>query len=388
MRFSKLIKKGVVAIGVILLLNILNLKYKLMKYLFLCLTVLLVISCREKPKKSDEVKKVERSAIVTEEFIYKIKDALTPECHASTVEVSNGIVVASWFGGTKEKSDDVGIWVSRKVNGLWTTPTEVTNGVQDENTRFPCWNPVLFKPKGQPLQLYYKVGPSPQEWWGLYMTSEDDGKTWSEPIKLPEGILGPIKNQPVQLANGDILSPSSSESLSGDWKIHMETSTDMGETWTKSEALNDPYEFGAIQPVVLDYGDGKLQLLSRTKNGVITQNWSEDNGKTWGKMTAISLPNPNSGIDGVTLKDGRQFLVYNPTGKNWGDRVPLSVSLSVDGKNWNRVLDLEPLTETTDKEGEEYSYPTVIQAADGKIHLVYTWNRKTVKYVVLDPAKL
>ena len=87
-------------------------------------------------------------------------------------------------------------------------------------------------------------------------------------------------------------------------------------------------------------------------------------------MTAISLPNPNSGIDGVTLKDGRQFLVYNPTGKNWGDRVPLSVGLSVDGKNWNRILYLETLTETIDKEVEEYSYPTVIQAADGKIHLV------------------
>ncbi len=359
-----------------------------MKYLFLCLTAALVFSCKEKPEKSTEEMEINDSAIVTEEFIYEIKDALTPECHASTVEVSNGIVVASWFGGTEEKNDDVGIWVSRKVNGSWSTPIEVVNGVQDENTRYPCWNPVLFKPKGQPLQLYYKVGPSPQEWWGLYMTSEDDGKTWSEPIHLPKNILGPIKNQPVQLANGDILSPSSTESLSGDWKIHLETSSDMGKTWTKSESLNNPNEFGAIQPVVLNYGEGKLQLLSRTKNEVVTQNWSEDNGKTWGKMTATSLPNPNSGIDGVTLKDGRQFLVYNPTDKNWGDRVPLSVGLSTDGKNWKRVLDLEPLTETTDKEGEEYSYPTVIQAEDGKIHLVYTWNRKTVKYVVLDPSKL
>jgi len=246
----------------------------------------------------------------------------------------------------------------------------------------------LFKPKGQPLHLYYKVGPSPQEWWGLYMTSEDNGKTWSKPIKLPDGILGPIKNQPIQLVNGNILSPSSTESKSGDWKIHLESSIDMGKTWVKSEALNDSEKFGAIQPVILNYGDQKLQLLSRTKNNVVSQNWSEDNGKTWSEMTPTSLPNPNSGIDGVTLKDGRQLLVYNPTSKNWGDRVPLSIGLSSNGKNWNRVLDLEPLTETTDKEGEEYSYPTVIQAEDGKIHLVYTWNRKTVKYVVLDPKKL
>ena len=81
-------------------------------------------------------------------------------------------------------------------------------------------------------------------------------------------------------------------------------------------------------------------------------------------------------------------MIYNPTGKNWGDRVPLSVGISNDGKKWNRVLDLEPLTENTDKEGEEYSYPTVIQAENGMIHIVYTWNRKTVKHVVLDPKKL
>ena len=123
-------------------------------------------------------------------------------------------------------------------------------------------------------------------------------------------------------------------------------------------------------------------------NEVITENWSSDYGKTWDTMKAMSLPNPNSGIDAVTLKDGRHILIYNPTGKNWGDRVPLSVGISNDGKKWDRVIDLEPLTENTDKEGEEYSYPTVIQAENGMIHIVYTWNRKTVKHVVLDPKKL
>jgi amidase len=188
--------------------------------------------------------------------------------------------------------------------------------------------------------------------------------------------------------SGSILSPSSTESNTEGWKIHLEVSTDLGKTWTKTGTLNDTTEFGAIQPVILNYGDGKLQLLSRTKNDVVSQNWSEDGGNTWSKMTGTSLPNPNSGIDGISLKDGRQLLIFNPTQKNWGNRVPLSVALSTDGKNWKRVLDLEPLRESTDKEGEEYSYPTVIQAQDDKIHIVYTWNRKTVKYVVLDPEKL
>ncbi len=361
----------------------------MMKYYTLLISLILFnISCEKKPKTSYNSNQTKHEAIVTEEFIYEIKDALTPQCHASTIEVSNGISVASWFGGTEEKNDDVGIWFSRKADGKWSIPKEVANGIQEDGKRYPCWNPVLFKPKNKPLVLFYKVGPNPREWWGLYITSQDDGLTWSAPVKLPDGILGPIKNQPIQLTNGTILSPTSTESKKDGWRIYLEISKDQGQTWSKTEYLNDGKQFGAIQPSILNYGKGKLQLLSRTDKEVITENWSEDNGNTWSKMEATNLPNPNSGIDAISLKDGRQLLVYNPTGKNWGDRVPLSIAISSDGKKWDRILDLEPLTEKTDKEGEEYSYPTMIQAVDGMIHIVYTWNRKTVKYVVLNPAKL
>ena len=345
-------------------------------------------SCGKKSNALAVDNTTKHAAVVTKEFVYELDKALTPQCHASTIEVSNGIPVTSWFGGTEEKNDDVGIWVSRKTEGKWSTPTEVANGIQADGKRYPCWNPVLFKPKSGSLMLFYKVGPSPSEWWGLYMISKDDGLTWSEPVKLPDGILGPIKNQPIQLADGTILSPTSTESKKDGWRIYLEISKDLGKTWSKTDYLNDGKQFGAIQPAILNYEKGKLQLLSRTDKEVITENWSDDYGHTWSKMEATTLPNPNSGIDAVSLKDGRHLLVYNPTGKNWGDRVPLSIAISADGKKWNRILDLEPLTEKTDKEGEEYSYPTMIQATGGLIHIVYTWNRKTVKYVILDPKKL
>lgn len=365
----------------------------MMRHLILIIAVgFFVMSCGNKNTNSEN--KVENnnvkadSALVLEEFIYEISDAKTPQCHASTIEESNGVLVAAWFGGTAEKNKDVGIWLSRKSNAKWTSPIEVVNGLQEDGTRYPCWNPVLFKAKSSPLTLFYKVGPNPREWWGMYVSSEDNGKTWSEPVKLPDGILGPIKNLPVQLADGTILSPTSTESKTEGWKIQLEMSNDSGKTWSTSKDLNDGVEFGAIQPTILNYGNGKLQLLSRTKQGVISQNWSNDYGNTWSKMTATELPNPNSGIDAVSLTDGRQLLVYNPTDKNWGDRVPLSVAISSDGKSWKRVLDLEPLTDKTDKEAEEYSYPTVIQATNGMVHIVYTWNRKTVKHVVLNPENL
>ena len=350
-------------------------------------SMIIFIGCATGGKKSKESSE-KHPSIVTEEFVFELDNAPTPQCHASTVAESNGVIVSSWFAGTEEKNKDVGIWVARKVDGKWEAPFEVANGVQEDGTRHPSWNPVLFQPKNGSLMLFYKVGPDPRTWWGLYKTSDDNGLTWSEPHKLPEDILGAIKNQPIQLGNGDILAPSSIEKTGKEWTIHVERSTDGGKTWTTTGSLNNPEKFGAIQPVIYNYGNGKLQMLSRTMNEVITESWSDDYGKTWGEMTATSLPNPNSGIGGCTLSDGRQLLVYNPTGKDWGDRVPLSVAISKDGKNWERVLDLEPLTDKTDREGEEYSYPTAIQASNGMVHIVYTWNRKTVKHVVLNPEKL
>ena len=351
--------------------------------LILIMFLLIVVSCKD----SLENSKIENhKSIVLEEFVYQIEDAKTPQCHASTIAESGGVLVSAWFGGTEEKNNDVGIWVSRKVAGKWSSPIEVANGVQKDGSRYPSWNPVLFKPKNKPLLLFYKVGPNPREWWGLYVASEDDGLTWSEPIRLPDGIYGPIKNKAVELVNGDILSPTSTEH--DGWKVQIERSTDGGKTWKSTGDLNDAEEFGAIQPSVLIHPNDTLQILCRTKNSVISESWSYDNGFTWSKMSATGLPNPNSGIDAATLSDGRHLLVYNPTDKNWGDRVPLSVAVSSDGKIWNEIMELESVTDPETADDEEYSYPSVIQTSDGLVHIVYTWNRKTVKHVVLDPVKI
>ncbi|MCB9500851.1 MAG: exo-alpha-sialidase [Deferribacteres bacterium] len=325
-------------------------------------------------------------SVLKSEFVFELENAPTPECHASTVAESKEGLVAAWFAGTKEKNKDVGIWVSRLEGTNWTAPVEVVNGVQDDGTRYPCWNPVLFQPEDHSLMLFYKVGPSPREWWGMLVTSDDGGKTWSAPEKLPEGILGPIKNKPVQLANGDLLCPTSTEH--DGWRVQIERTADFGKTWTTTGDLNDGKEIGAIQPSILFHADSQLQILCRTKNEFISESWSNDNGETWSPMTMTDLPNPNSGIDAVTLKDGRQLLIYNPTNGDWGARVPLSVAISPDGKKWTRVFDLEPVTNPDTVDDEEYSYPGVIQTADGLVHIVYTWNRKSVRHVVLDPAKL
>jgi predicted neuraminidase len=334
-------------------------------------------------------------AYVSGELIYPLNNKPTPECHASTiVETPSGLVVA-FFAGTHEKHEDVGIRVSRLVNGQWTTPEEVANGVQESGVRYPTWNPVLFLPKGGPLILFYKVGPDPRSWWGMMRTSEDDGQTWSAPVKIGEdktvgNLIGPVKNKPIQLNDGTIICPSSTEMLAGDgrdvtWKVHFEITHDLGKTWSVVGPINDGITFDAIQPSVLQYGDGRLQILCRTRQDVISESWSDDKGLTWSPMMATSLPNPNAGTDAVTLKDGRQLLAYNHTtdkGDEPKDRNMLNLAISHDGKDWTPVMTLENVPNESG-----YSYPAIIQTSDGMVHITYTYNRESVKHVVVDPSK-
>ena len=320
------------------------------------------------------------NSVVLSEFVYE--KANFPECHASTIaETPHGLVVAL-FGGTKEKNDDVEIWLSRKIEGNWGDLVSVANGIQDDGSRHPCWNPVLYQiPKGD-LILFYKVGPSPSDWWGEMKTSKDHGKTWSEAERLPNGGIGPVKNKPVRLKDGTLLCPSSSEHQG--WRVHFESTSDLGKTWSVGEPINDGKIYGAIQPSVLFHSNGALQILCRSRENFILTSWSEDNGQTWSKLEPSVLPNPNSGTDAVTLEDGRQLLVYNHTkkveGKWGGPRSPLNVAVSRDGSNWQAVMELE-------NSSGEYSYPAVIQSEDGLVHITYTWKRQKVKHVVLDPTQ-
>ncbi|MBA4852209.1 exo-alpha-sialidase [Emticicia sp. BO119] len=320
-----------------------------------------------------------QSTVLKKEDIYEV--APFPECHASTiVELSKDKMLAAWFGGTRESNPDVCIWQSRLENGRWSTPEKIADGIIDQDLRYPTWNPVLFKTKEGKLFLFYKVGKNPREWWGEMKTSTDDGLTWSKAEKLPEGMLGPIKNKPVQLTNGDILYPTSTESVKGNiWHIHLEKSDKNAKNWEMIPIENDT--FGVIQPSILQYADGRMQLLCRSKQNHVVETWSNDGGKTWGPLKPTSLLNPNSGTDAVSLKNGKQVIVYNPLtrGKQWSNgRQKLNVAVSTDGVKWEDIAVLE------DETKGEFSYPAIIQASDGLVHITYTNNRKKIKYVVLD----
>jgi len=307
-------------------------------------------------------KTAQNSVKKSEEFIFE--KAPFASCHASTIAETPAGLVSAWFGGPYEGNKDVEIWLSRQVGKKWSEPVSVANGIQHKSRRYPCFNPVLFQVPDGPLLLFYKVGPDIKQWWGMLSKSFDHGKTWSEAQRLPQHILGPIKNKPLMLSNGTLICPSSTED--NGWRIHFEMTRDLGKTWEITEPVN---RFNVIQPSILTYADGRLQSLSRSKENRVVSGWSGDQGKTWEDLEMTDVPNPNSGTDAVTLSNGLQLLVYNHSvrGKGqWsGPRFPLAIALSKDGIVWKALEILE------DKPGE-YSYPAVIQSKDGMVHITYS----------------
>ena len=311
----------------------------------------------------------DRLDLASREFVFEA--APVPSCHASTVVELNDGLLTAWFGGSQEGANDVSIWASRKVRAeAWSKPVEVADGVDHDGHRYPCWNPVLFELKDEVL-LFYKVGPSPSRWWGVLKRSRDDGQTWSKDELLPDGIYGPIKNKPVLLTDGLLVSGSSTEHRG--WWVHFERTTDDGQTWSRSGPTRGEMPVSAIQPALLVHGPLKLQMLCRTREKRIYDSWSEDGGVTWSALKPTELPNPNSGLDAVTLKDGRHVVIYNHTEQG---RSPLNLAISRDGKTWTPgpVLESEP---------GEYSYPAIIQTTDGRLHATWTWKRQKIAHAVL-----
>lgn len=354
-----------------------------MKKLFLLLTLpVLVAACAPK---APEVP-ASKQAIVLEELVFE--NQLTRDCHASSLmELENGDLLCTWFGGTRESHPDVQIWVARKpIGGVWSEPVAVAKA--EEELGGSVFNPVIVQCGGDTLQLYY-LSPDIND--GRMITSCDGGHTWSKSVALDKEFTGPLVNKPLYLADGTILAGGSMEGGPG-WRIHVERSEDQGKTWTRTPILNDPKEFKLIQPTFLKHSEEKIQLLARsggkTSDTKIAQCWSEDGGKTWSEVTSTTLPNNNSAIDAVTLTDGRHLLIYNHSTREdetcgRKGRGILTLAITEDGVNWEAAAVLEYRTGAV-----QYSYPAIIQTKDGLVHITYSWHRKRIKHVVVDPAKI
>ena len=303
-------------------------------------------------------------SVISSTFIVPPNEMPTPSCHATTlVETAPGELMAAWFGGSHEGAQDVRIWGAVYRAGQWNPEVQLTQSLPDNANA--QWNPVLFNHDGA-LYLHFKVGKSPRTWEGYYQLSHDRGISWSAAQMQPPDYLGPIRNKPLVVTGMRTLYPSSTEHQG--WRAHVEVHE--GQELFQV-GIPDPLRLGAIQPALLHHCNGLIQALCRTRSGVIGQSFSRDRGNSWSELEPTSLPNPNSAIDAITLSNGQHLLVYNPV---LAGRSPLVVALSDDGRTWEHQLTLE------DGAGE-FSYPTVIEADNGTIHIAYTWQRRAIRHV-------
>jgi predicted neuraminidase len=329
------------------------------------------------------------------EFIFT--EAPFASSHASTViELPNGDLLSAWFGGTGEGKPDVAIWGSRRSGGKWSAPVELAR-----EPDIASYNPVFFYTNDHRLWLYYKYGPHPDNWTAARKWSADDGRTWSAVEHLPAGLYGPIRAKPLVLSDGTVVSGTSVESYRS-WAVWIERSTDNGKTWTKAGPITVATQSGPggagdappavpgsgewsrtegiIQPSVVSLGGKHLRLYARStaRTGKICIADSFDSGVTWTQARPIDLPNPNSGIDAVALRDGRVVLIYNHSDRH---RTPLNLAVSADGEHFR-------MFQTLEDEPGEYSYPAMIQGRNGDLQITYTWQRKRIRYVHVPLADI
>ncbi|MBR4847374.1 MAG: exo-alpha-sialidase, partial [Phascolarctobacterium sp.] len=239
----------------------------------------------------------------------------TDFCHASTVIKTPDGLLSCWFGGTHEGKADVAIWTSRKFEGKWAAPVKLADGAESN------WNPVLFYNYQGKLHLFYKEGQHISDWQTYLMTSEDDGKTWSEPCEMVTGDVsggrGPVRNKPITLSNGSVVAGGSIEK--GIWSAFVDVSADGCNTWEKSAPIEIAglsykvgektaesniavseqsfYGRGVIQPSLWESTAGRVHMLLRSSEGYIYRADGEDYGKTWSDAYKTELPNNNSGLD-------------------------------------------------------------------------------------------
>lgn len=316
-------------------------------------------------------------------------------CHASTVlPLEDGTILVSYFAGSAEGQDDVGIWLSKRVNGHWQDPKCIAK-IADE----PHWNPVLFLSGGF-IRLVFRVGRQISSWKSYTMVSEDQGETWTKavPYPFPNEAGGPVRSKPIRLSNGLWLAPNSDETEEA-WLPRVDISYDEGASFPVSVPVpinrTDPKRHtylagkGAIQPTLWESRPGFVHLFLRTTAGFIFRSDSTDDGQTWCEAYNTYLPNNNSGID-VAKAGSDLYLALNPISGNWASRNPLVVWKSADnGLTFDHALTLDCLeTDPHQQTDAEYAYPAAV-TMNGKLFISYTYLRRQIAFceIALCPGK-
>lgn len=302
-----------------------------------------------------------------------------PAHHCSTLaEAANGDLLVLWYGGSFESADDQALFLSRRRKGerSWDPPQAL---IQDSLQ--PPGNAVIFRDGLDRIWIVWgrmesarpiRRGSGWSECRLMYRISTDHGRTWSEDRVFHDELGALPRNVPIRLRDGTLLLPLSGR-LDGQSGSFFFITRDHGATWERSSVIA-----GGSQPTVVEREDGTLLALMRSRPRSL-QSESRDGGRTWSPAVPSQLRNPGAGVAMTALEGGRIVAVFNDSETG---RSPLSVARSRDGgRTWEEPLHLE-------SNPGEYSYPSVVQTSDGRIHVSYTYRRYSIRHAELSESWL
>jgi predicted neuraminidase len=311
----------------------------------------------------------------------------------STCVLPNGDLMAVWFGGTREGAADVALFTARyeRQKAAWTVPRIAVDRLtaQAELGRLikKVGNAVIFPDRNGTLWLVY-VTVTVGGWSGSALnvkSSQDEGLTWTASRRLYANpilnLSSLVRNKPVYADDGRIGLPVYHEmALTYPQMLWLAPGPDgKVEDYVVRSA---PQAKGLIQPSVVPLENNRVVTLLRdhTAERRLRTVVSDDNGWTWSTPATGSLPNSDSAVDALRLRDGRILLVYNDAADG---RENLRLATSADeGRSWV----LGPMIEQ--ETAKEFSYPCLIHDLQGRFHLTYTWKRQRIKHVEFNLAWL
>ena len=325
-----------------------------------------------------------------------IKETINPDqglpmVHvASLAQTPDGIMAAVWYGGAAECQPDVKIYFSQREPGTaWTAPRVImTREVVERDLRRPIkalGNALLLaNPDGSLRLLFVTIAMG--KWSGSQLNScasKDGGITWSRAERL---TLSPffsfselVRNRAIAQQGGGWCVPIYQEFLGKFPELLWIGERNGMPTYQKTRIAGGCSTF---QPSLIPLGEEYAEVLTRdyTSMRKIHFSNSHDGGRAWASMEATELPNPDAGISGLRLSDGRLLVAFNDSAK---DRSNLTLAIAAkNGEGWKRVAVLENEPEAN------FSYPFLMRTSDGMIRMAYTRKGKEIALTSFNEAWL
>ncbi|WP_081162132.1 sialidase family protein [Ensifer aridi] len=344
----------------------------------------------------------------------------------------DGALSCVWFGGTMEGMGDISVYMSRLEPGTsrWSDPEKMSDDREKSEQ-----NPLIFTaPDGRVWLLFTSQTSGNQD--GAVVKrriSADGGKSFG-PADVLCDIPGTFVRQPVVVNGaGNWLLPvfrcvsQPGRRWTGDVdRAAVLISRDEGKSWTMEEV---PDSIGAVHMSIVPSGGDAMVAFYRNRFATnVLSSRSQNGGLHWTPPEPVDLPNNNSSIQAVRLKNGAIAMVYNHSNAStsdarrhslydeiegeggevsgtsgeaiasarpavWGvPRAPLSLAFSTDnGRSFPRRIDLDTgdgfclSNNSKDSLNREFSYPSIVEDGEGRLHIAYTYFRRAIKYVRLEP---